>query len=232
MAFILDQNQVCRSSILSSVPWVSHGFGTAAGSPVTGAFHASLHQTHSDRVLCIDRPGEKQEDGDGLITQTPGLSISIRTADCLPILLIDTQNRAVAAIHAGWRGTAAGIAQKTVAKMVEKFGSSPSALFAAIGPGIGECCFEVGDEVALHFAAFATAHKQGKFHVDLKTANLKQLVSCGLAEENVDVCSYCTVSSPGFHSFRRDRSEGRMTSAVQIILETAVGSCSRIYSSI
>ena len=216
MAFILDQDQVYRSTILGAVPWASHGFGTAAGSPVQGNSHASLHQTHSDRVLFVEHSGEKQLDGDGLITRTSGLWISVRTADCLPILLIDPKNRAAAAVHAGWRGTARQIVQGAVAGMVKRFGSEPACLLAAIGPGIGACCFEVGEEVACHFERFTTDRKQSKAHVDLKAANLHQLLGCGLSETNVDVSPLCTASSPGFHSFRRDQTEGRMISAVQI----------------
>ncbi len=215
MAFVLGQNQVYYSTVLSSVPWASHGFGTATGSPVQNDAHASLHQTHSDHVLFIEQSGEKQDDGDGLITRTLGLWISIRTADCLPILLIDPDNRAIAAVHAGWRGTAAQISRAAVASMVERFGSKPTTLLAAIGPGIDHCCFEVGEEVATHFEPF-TDRKTGKAHVNLKAANLHQLLSSGLSKANVDVSPLCTVSSPGFHSFRRNRTEGRMVSAVQI----------------
>ena len=217
MAFILDQDQVYRSTILGAVPWVSHGFGTAAGSPVQGNSHASLHQTHSDQVVFIERSGERQQDGDCLITQTTGLWISVRTADCLPILLIDPQNRAAASVHAGWRGTASQIIQLAIASMVKQFGSEPACLLAAIGPGIDTCCFEVGEEVACHFERFTTDLKPGKAHVNLKAANLHQLLSSGLSETNVDLCPHCTVCTPGFHSFRRDRTEGRMVSAVRII---------------
>lgn len=215
MAFALGQNQVYYSTVLSSVPWATHGFGTAAGSPVEGNAHASLHQIHSDRVVSVDRPGEKQGDGDALITRTLGLWISIRTADCLPILLIDPHNRAIAAVHAGWRGTVAQIAKAAVATMIERFGSAPTSLLAAIGPGIDQCCFEVGEEVASYFEGF-TDRKQGKAHVNLKAANLHQLLRSGLAEANVDVSPLCSVCAPGFHSFRRDRTDGRMASAVQI----------------
>ncbi len=216
MAFVLGLDQVYQSTLLSSIPWVSHGFGTAQASPVHGTVHASLRQTHSDQVRFIEHPGEKQDDGDALITQTNGLWISIRTADCLPILLIDPLNRAVAAIHTGWRGTAARIVQLAVDGMSQRFGSDPVSLLAAIGPGIDYCCFEVGDDVTCHFEAFTTTGSQGKAHVNLKAANLHLLLDSGLPQANVDVSPHCTVSSSGFHSFRRDRTEGRMVSAVQI----------------
>ena len=104
-----------ESPVLSALPWASHfGFGTRhSGTP--SAEFSTLKQIHSDRVLIADRPGALGE-GDALVTHHPDLAVSIRTADCYPILLADAKNRAVAAIHAGWRGTAAGIIQKTLEK--------------------------------------------------------------------------------------------------------------------
>src|SRR5205085_5378945 len=100
---------------------------------------------------------------------TPGAVVAIKTADCIPVLLADERLHAVAAIHAGWRGTVARIAAGAVAAMQERFGTRPQDLHAAIGPGIGKCCYEVGPEVAVHFGV------EGCAHIDLAAADRDQL---------------------------------------------------------
>jgi YfiH family protein len=119
-----------------------------------------LRQIHSDVIHTIDArsaagltQGAPALSGDALITREPGILLAVQTADCLPILLADTKAKAVAAIHSGWRGTLAGIAEKTVGRMRMEFGTRPENLVAAIGPGIGGCCYEVGGEVAQQFEA-------------------------------------------------------------------------------
>jgi YfiH family protein len=114
----------------------------------------ALRQIHSDVVHRIDGPEEGQAlQGDALITQKRGVLLTIQTADCVPILLADTKKRAVAAIHSGWRGTARRIAEKTLGRMQMEFGTRPEDVTAAIGPGIGQCCYEVGEDVAKEFHA-------------------------------------------------------------------------------
>src|SRR5580704_17765446 len=103
---------------------------------------ASLKQIHSGIVLLGDQIGCAGE-GDALVTGLAGVPVSVRTADCYPILLADDRNHAVAAVHAGWRGTAAHIAIRTLQEMRRLYGSEASDIHAAIGPGIGECCYEV-----------------------------------------------------------------------------------------
>jgi polyphenol oxidase len=121
-----------------------------------------LRQIHSD-LICVVRAesvpsGDDAPQGDALITNEPGVLLAVQTADCIPILLADPEHRAVAAIHSGWRGTAKRIAEKTVGRMQMEFGTRPRDLVAAIGPGIGPCCYEVGHEVIREFAAkFADA---------------------------------------------------------------------------
>lgn len=114
---------------------------------------ATLRQIHSDVVHLIESSPSETPNGDALITRTPSLLLSIQTADCIPILLADPGHRAVAAIHAGWRGTLARIAAKTVGRMQMEFGSKPEGLLAALGPGIHRCCYEVGPDVVKEFAA-------------------------------------------------------------------------------
>jgi YfiH family protein len=118
----------------------------------------TLKQVHSDAIHVITAAPAAPLSGDALITRTPGLLLAVQTADCVPILLADTRNCVVAAVHAGWRGTLARIVAKAVGRMQMEFGTKPADVVAAIGPSIGRCSFEVGPEVARAFAGqFANA---------------------------------------------------------------------------
>jgi YfiH family protein len=120
----------------------------------------TLRQVHSDIIRLVDKAGEAQLVGDGMITKTPGLLLGIQTADCLPVMLVDPKHRAVGVFHAGWRGTVKRIVEKGVGEMQRSFGSRPGDLKAAIGPGIHGCCYEVGGEVREKFESqFAYAEK-------------------------------------------------------------------------
>jgi polyphenol oxidase len=116
-----------------------------------------LRQIHSDIIHVVgaaDIPqGQQAPKGDALITREAGVLLVVETADCIPILLADTKHRAVAAIHSGWRGTAQRIAEKALGRMQMEFGTRPQEVIAALGPGIGGCCYEVGHEVVKEFAA-------------------------------------------------------------------------------
>src|SRR6266478_7782653 len=109
----------------------------------------SLKQIHSDVIHLFEAAPAEPCRGDASATNRPGLLLGVQTADCVPILLVDPKNRAVAAIHAGWRGTLARIAVKALGKMQMHFGTRSADLLAAIGPSIGGCCYEVGTEVAI-----------------------------------------------------------------------------------
>lgn len=111
----------------------------------------TVRQIHSDVIRFVDSIPEEQLTGDGLITATPGLLLAIQTADCLPVILVDTKHRAVGVFHAGWRGTVKRIVEKGVGEMRRCFGTRASDLKAAIGPGIHGCCYEVGAEVREKF---------------------------------------------------------------------------------
>ena len=113
----------------------------------------TLRQFHSYVIHVAAAPCAEAPKADALITNTPGLLLGVQTADCVPILLADTKRRVVAAIHAGWRGTLARIAVKTLGQMRMEFGTQPRDVIAALGPAIGRCCYEVGPEVAQAFAA-------------------------------------------------------------------------------
>jgi YfiH family protein len=113
----------------------------------------ALRQIHSDIIHRVSSTyvGQPSMSGDGLITNTPGIAIAVQTADCLPVILVDTKKRAVGVFHAGWRGTLRRIVQKGVGEMRRHFGTSPGDIEAAIGPGVGGCCYQVGKEVQIKF---------------------------------------------------------------------------------
>ena len=200
------------SDVFRGLPWVEHGFGTRAD--VTwpqGMKLATLRQVHSAEILSADAGGAIGQ-GDAVISDQPGVLLSVRTADCLPILMSDIRHRAVSAVHAGWRGTVQEIGPKTVQAMADRFGTMPEDLRVAIGPGIGRCCFEVGPEVAVHFGL------SGRAKVDLAETNRRQLVQEGIPASQIVLSGLCTCCDPErFHSYRRDReAAGRMVSAIGI----------------
>ena len=111
----------------------------------------TLRQIHSDIIRHIDSIADLPLPGDGMITATPGLLLAIQTADCLPVIVVDTKRHAVGVFHAGWRGTVKRIVEKGIGEMTRYFGSRPRDMKAAIGPGIQGCCYEVGEEVRTKF---------------------------------------------------------------------------------
>ena len=111
----------------------------------------TVRQIHSDLIRCVESIPNEPLTGDGLITATPHLLLAIQTADCLPIILVDTRLHAVGVFHAGWRGTVQRIVEKGIGEMHRCFGTRPRDLKAAIGPGIHGCCYEVGEDVRLRF---------------------------------------------------------------------------------
>ena len=176
-----------------------------------------LKQVHGARVQ--HAPWTGQPEADAAVAEAPGLVLGIETADCLPVLVVDPVRRAVAAAHAGWRGTAAGVARAAVATLVAG-GSRTEDLIAATGPGIGPCCYEVGDELRSAFgeggAEFFRRGPRGRPHLDVRAANERQLREAGIAEDRihrVDDCTRCRADL--YHSYRRDgKNAGRMINFV------------------
>lgn len=204
-----------RSALLSQLAWIDHGFGTRHA-PLSQDEMASLRQIHSATTLVGNGTGCLGE-GDALITNRPGLTLSVRTADCFPVLLADIHHHAVAAIHAGWRGTAARIVTETLETMHREYGTMPADVFAAIGPGIGACCYKVGPEVARLFQSEARLFQtETAGYIDLAKANRAQLILAGVPEARIDVLGLCTFCDAGrFYSFRRDGEKaGRMISFI------------------
>ena len=198
------------SSLLENFAWLEHGFGTRASNLDQTAM-ASLQQIHS-AVTFVARDQGCVGEGDALVTRVPGVAVSVRTADCFPILLADPETRAVAAIHAGWRGTAAGIVTSALARMRSEFGTGPGNVYAAIGPGIGRCCYEVGLDVARQFGLREAGN------LDLAVENKIQLIAAGLQPDRIELVGGCTFCHPAqFFSWRRDQDRaGRMISFIRV----------------
>ncbi|MBE6960852.1 MAG: peptidoglycan editing factor PgeF [Ruminococcaceae bacterium] len=153
---------------------------------------------------------------DGLITNEPNLSLVVFSADCGIVLLYDPVHHAAGAVHAGWRGCANGIPEKAVADMQAAFGSDPAQLLAAIGPCIGQCCFETDSDVpeAMRAALGQDAEpylqwRDPKFHVDLEGLNRQWLLRAGLLSANIDTCGLCTACHPELFWSHRKMGEQR-----------------------
>ena len=219
-------------------------FQSAVGAPDLPLI--TLKQFHSDVIHLFDSAPSDPCRGDASITNRPGLLLAIQTADCVPILLVDPKKRAIAAIHAGWRGTLARIASKTIGKMQMHFGTNPRNLLAAIGPSIGPCCYEVGTEVATQFLSqfpdaptyfdeFRTGDEPNPVQwlnmmppghqpppkgvlLDLRKANRSQLLVAGLCPQNVHTIDLCTACHPDLlFSYRKEGSHtGRLMSVIAL----------------
>ena len=183
--FYLDSHNFYRVSELDTIPWLTHGFGTR-GSSVPERL-ATVKQIHSAK--CVPAEGRSGVLGEAyaIVENTPGNMIAVKTADCLPILLVDERRRAIAAVHAGWRGTAAHIVAAAIDAMTRRFGTEPKDLHAAIGPGIGACCYEVGPEVMAQFGE----HSRG--HLDLEAENGRQLEQSGVTPQRIYASHLCTM---------------------------------------
>ncbi|MBL0176556.1 MAG: peptidoglycan editing factor PgeF [Ignavibacteria bacterium] len=183
---------------------------------------AFMDQVHGDRIAIAEEPGEYPA-CDALATRVPHLGLAVRVADCVPVVLYAPGENLVAAIHAGWRGTAAHIAAKTVAQLCETYGLQASDFCAYIGPGAAACCYEVGADIAALFpAAVLRPLDNGGAMLDLHAANARQLADAGLHAENIDADPLCTVHNEAlFHSHRRDgETAGRMLAVIAIQEET------------
>jgi len=204
---------------LARIPWLAHGFGTRQWT--LSDFRkrrgwenfdiAWPKQTHSARVHFIESASRGRLQGDALATDKPGIFLIIKTADCLPVFLIDRRKRVVAAVHCGWRGSRERILERTVAGLGARYGCRPASLLAALGPCIEAPCYEVGDDVRDEFRAEGLAEgvfrrvRPGKYLFDLREANRRQLTAAGLVAQDIFDVAICTRCDARLHSFRRDR---------------------------
>ena len=189
-----------------------------------------IHEATVHRCTAADAGkglfSERDYTADALITQEPGLPLVVFSADCGIILLHDPIHQAVGAVHAGWRGCAAGILKKTVQAMTEAFGSRPAELVAAIGPCIGPCCFETDDDVADAMLsalgpddARPYLERRGpKWHVDLGGLNRQWLLRAGLLPSHVEICGLCTACHPDLFWSHRKTGDARGAQIAMIAL--------------
>jgi YfiH family protein len=190
---------------------------------------ATCWQVHGRDVRVVreaSEAGNESERCDALATDLPGVLLGVKTADCVPVILGDARTGACAAVHAGWRGTLAGIVKHALARLNQEFGTRAEDVRAAIGPAALACCYEVGPEVIAAFRAevrnadaLFTPTSEGRALVDLHRANLEQLTESGVRPERVHTLPLCTMCRPEeFFSYRRDRQlygrTGRLLSVI------------------
>ena len=213
---------------LAAEPGLVHGFSTLAlgsmrgpapgGSPLTPARRAlatalglapgrltAAAAVHGAEVARVDEPAGVVPGRDALVTDRPGLPLLATFADCYPVLLFDPRRRALALVHAGWRGTAAGVARAAVEALRREYGCRPADLVAGVGPGICGGCYEVGEEVAARFDGgwVRPSGAPGRHHLDLATANRAQLEAAGVPGHRVHLHGACTRESAALPSHRR-----------------------------
>lgn len=190
-------------------------------------------QTHSANIAVIDHTHRGKgaftrddaiPDTDALICNIPHIFIVIQVADCVPVLLLDTENKAVAAIHAGWRGTVQEIVPRTIEAMTKQYGTKAQKIVAGIGPSIGKCCYNVGNEVKEKFSILSSSFsifetKNNKLHLDLWEANKNQLIQAGVEEQNIEIAETCTKCNQ--HTFFSSRhgngNTGRFTAGIMLL---------------
>jgi YfiH family protein len=221
-----------QSSLLRSVPGVYHAFlgvdpverrgrrerlrEVFSLSPET---IGTLKQVHSTSVLSFepgdgDVPGGWKREGDALWTEVPGTGVGIHTADCVPILLAHRTIPVAAAVHAGWRGLSAGIVEEAVRVLAARFGDAVvGGIVAVAGPCARGCCYEVGEETAESLrrlpgvdSLLRKGKAPGKWTADLQGIALAALRSAGISAGQTEAAGPCTICSPLFHSFRREKS--------------------------
>jgi len=166
---------------------------------------AFARQTHSDNIQFVVSPG-LAGNCDSLITNRLGLTLSIMVADCVPIFLYASDSETIGLVHAGWKGTAEGVVEKTVKEMVRRFGSHTELIEVFIGPSIKPCCYEIQKDVANVFSErFLEMEETNRTYLNLQEAIRHQLRSCLIKEKNIqadDRCTYC--HREHFHSYRRE----------------------------
>ncbi len=226
---MLVRNSRRRIAAFDAVPGLVHGFDPG-GHPIPASRdeertrlaarllpHGRLNllaQVHG--AVVQDAPWEGRPQGDASFAARPGELLGIESADCQPVFIVDVRAGRVAAAHAGWRGTVARVAAAALSRLVAA-GSDPRDLIAGLGPAIGACCYEVGDEVVAAFGAgserFFSPGKGERPHLDVRAANVAQLVAGGIAAERIHHILDCTRCGAGFPSYRRDGgSAGRILS--------------------
>jgi len=228
-----------RHGGISPPPFDSQNFGAGLGDSDSNIaqnllrlkHHAALSslphqamQVHQTGILwCKGRGKTHTSHADVLLANQAATAVAVRTADCLPILLADPEQGIVAAVHAGWRGTAAGVVQQAIHAM-QTHGAKPGDILASLGPCIGHCCFSTGHDTATALANSITgatkyiSHQPAEIHADLREINRLQLQSCGIIDVHIEASDTCTAcDAERFFSFRRDAQlAGRQLAVVAV----------------
>jgi len=212
----------------------SLGFAIGVPARLSGAqgpgWLLSVKQVHGTDALVLDRPLTRSDQfsggWDALVTDQPGVTLAVRTADCVPVLVHDPRRRVVAAIHAGWRGAVAGIVSKTFALMAKRFGSNRSDLRVSIGPSAGPCCYEVDDPVLgqlrtglPEWESVVHDYRGHKARLDLKALIRRQVEGDGVCAHSISSVNLCTICHDQlFYSYRREgRVNGTMVSGIALL---------------
>lgn len=179
---------------------------------------ATQMQVHGDTIGMV-KEGYSPCQSDALIAAEPGWLLGVSVADCIPVLMYDAGREVIAGVHSGWRGTARNISGATIARLEKEFGTRPEDLFIYAGASAGQCCYEVGEDVA---SAFNPHHSrvlgQGKYLFDNKGAVLEQLLEAGVPSAQIELDVRCTICDPALHSYRRDGARsGRMFGVIGLV---------------
>ncbi len=204
---------------------VPHAFGTDSGIFDTSRL-TMMHQVHGTDILSASSSdiGRQYEGYDALVTADPAAVIGCRTADCVPVLMVDEENGICAAVHAGWKGTIAGIALKTFGRMIA-LGAAADNILIAVGACARYETYEVGDDFysavvsaqGNDFAReFVYPYKSGRLHADVPGMDIRLLCEAGAKEENIFDCGLDTISDPRFRSYRREGRREPMLSVISL----------------
>lgn len=187
---------------------------------VAGAPLVRLEQCHGGNVAKIDGNTDLSKEirgTDGAVTKTKGIALSVRTADCLPMLFYDSEHNAAGIAHAGWRSTKERIAKNVVEAMKASYKSVPSRIIVGLGPALRQCCYEVSSEFLMHFpdSVVKMAHRH---YFDLVGENAEQLIAAGVSSKNIFDCGICTACrNDEFYSFRKEKDKsGRILSVIML----------------
>ena len=222
-----------QSKILSTNSSIKHGFiymenqlNISDLSQQTGLVNIkTVKQVHGKDIVYFNDPSQFEEnyEADAIVSDLAGFGVGVYTADCVPIIFIDDEKKTWGAIHAGWRGTLAGIAEKVCGYLIEKHECVAENIKVAVGPCIEGGCYEIGEEIAKQFEdhfnnthIYLTRNEGTKYSLDLKKANVEQLKKTGITNiETIDICTKCDADYP---SYRRDgKNAGRMLSFIGIV---------------
>jgi len=178
---------------------------------------ALMEQVHGKKISIVETGGLFPAT-DGLITSKSGVMIAVKVADCIPLLLFDTINNIIGALHCGWRSITAGTAEEALKIMIEEFGTYPEDVMVVMGPSAGPCCYEIGEDIAGLFQSASVVKRDGGIYVDLKAELKDRLLTAGLNNRNIEIFPDCTICNEKLYfSHRRDNvSSGRMMGYIMI----------------